>query len=69
MSPADQLTVARALSVPIVILLYALDFHGHAYWATSVFVVAMTAGMLAQHFWQKRRTAGTPPILMSVVDG
>jgi CDP-diacylglycerol--glycerol-3-phosphate 3-phosphatidyltransferase len=42
MSPADQLTVARALSVPIVILLYALDFHGHAYWATSVFVVAMT---------------------------
>src|SRR4029079_13841784 len=42
MSPADQLTVARALSVPIVILLYALDFHGHAYWATGVFVVAMT---------------------------
>ena len=42
MSPADQLTVARALSVPIVILLYALDFHGHAYWATAVFVVAMT---------------------------
>jgi CDP-diacylglycerol--glycerol-3-phosphate 3-phosphatidyltransferase len=42
MSPADQLTVARALSVPIVILLFALDFHGHAYWATAVFVVAMT---------------------------
>ncbi len=42
MSPADQLTVARAVSVPIVILLYALDFHGHAYWATAVFIVSMT---------------------------
>ena len=41
MSPADQLTVARALSVPIVVLLYALDFHGHAYWGTAVFCVAM----------------------------
>jgi CDP-diacylglycerol---glycerol-3-phosphate 3-phosphatidyltransferase len=42
MSPADQLTVARALSVPIVVLLYAWDFHGHAYWATALFCVAMT---------------------------
>ena len=42
MSPADQLTVARALSVPIVVLLYAWNFDGHAYWATAVFCVAMT---------------------------
>jgi CDP-diacylglycerol---glycerol-3-phosphate 3-phosphatidyltransferase len=42
MSPADQLTVARALSVPIVVVLYAWDFSGHAYWATAVFCVAMT---------------------------
>ncbi len=41
MSPADQLTVARALSVPLVVLLYAWNFHGHAYWATAVFCVAM----------------------------
>jgi CDP-diacylglycerol---glycerol-3-phosphate 3-phosphatidyltransferase len=41
MSPADQLTVARALSVPIVIVLYAWDFHAHAYWATALFCVAM----------------------------
>jgi CDP-diacylglycerol--glycerol-3-phosphate 3-phosphatidyltransferase len=40
-SPADQLTVARALSVPLVVVLYAWDFHGHAYWATAVFCVAM----------------------------
>jgi CDP-diacylglycerol--glycerol-3-phosphate 3-phosphatidyltransferase len=42
MSPADQLTVARALAVPIVVVLYAWPFSGHAYWATAVFCVAMT---------------------------
>jgi CDP-diacylglycerol--glycerol-3-phosphate 3-phosphatidyltransferase len=42
MGPADQLTLARALSVPIVVLLYVLNFEHHAYWATVVFVVAMT---------------------------
>jgi CDP-diacylglycerol--glycerol-3-phosphate 3-phosphatidyltransferase len=40
-SPADQLTLARALSVPVVVVLYAWDFHGHAYWATALFCVAM----------------------------
>jgi CDP-diacylglycerol---glycerol-3-phosphate 3-phosphatidyltransferase len=42
MSGADQLTVARALSVPFVVLLFALDFHGHYYWATALFAVSMT---------------------------
>jgi CDP-diacylglycerol--glycerol-3-phosphate 3-phosphatidyltransferase len=37
----DQLTVARAAAVPVVVLLYAWPFDGHAYWATTVFVVAM----------------------------
>ena len=46
MSPADQLTVARALSVPIVIVLFAWDFDGHAYWATAVFCVAMATDWL-----------------------
>jgi CDP-diacylglycerol--glycerol-3-phosphate 3-phosphatidyltransferase len=41
-SPADQLTVARALSVPVVIALFAVPFHGHAYWATGIFCAAMT---------------------------
>jgi len=41
-SPADQLTVARALSVPIVVVLFAWPFHGHDYWATAVFCAAMT---------------------------
>jgi CDP-diacylglycerol--glycerol-3-phosphate 3-phosphatidyltransferase len=40
-SPADQLTLARALSVPLVVLLYAWSFDNHAYWATALFCVAM----------------------------
>src|SRR5215471_656652 len=42
LTPADQLTVARAASVPIVIVLYAWDFPNHDYWATAVFCIAMT---------------------------
>ena len=42
MTPADQLTVARAASVPVVVLLYAWSFPNHDYWATAVFCVAMS---------------------------
>jgi CDP-diacylglycerol--glycerol-3-phosphate 3-phosphatidyltransferase len=38
---ADQLTVARAASVPVVVLLFAISFAHHDYWATGVFCVAM----------------------------
>jgi CDP-diacylglycerol---glycerol-3-phosphate 3-phosphatidyltransferase len=41
MSLADQLTVARAVSVPVVIALFAIPFAGHDYWATGVFCLAM----------------------------
>jgi CDP-diacylglycerol--glycerol-3-phosphate 3-phosphatidyltransferase len=41
MSFADQLTVTRAVSVPIVIALFAIPFDGHNYWGTAVFCVAM----------------------------
>jgi len=41
MTFADQLTVARALSAPLVVLLFAVHFHGHDYCATIVFCVAM----------------------------
>jgi CDP-diacylglycerol--glycerol-3-phosphate 3-phosphatidyltransferase len=37
----DVLTLARAASVPVIVLLYAWDFPGHAYWATAAFCVAM----------------------------
>jgi CDP-diacylglycerol--glycerol-3-phosphate 3-phosphatidyltransferase len=39
---ADQLTVARAASVPVVVVLFAIPFHGHDYWATGVFCLAMS---------------------------
>jgi len=41
MTAADQLTVARATSVPVVVTLFAWPFEGHDYWATAVFCVAM----------------------------
>jgi CDP-diacylglycerol---glycerol-3-phosphate 3-phosphatidyltransferase len=37
----DQLTIARAASVPIVVLLYAWEFPNNEYWATALFCVAM----------------------------
>src|SRR6201987_4119161 len=65
MTPADQLTVARAASVPIVVALYAWNFEGHNYWATAVFCVAMTTdwfdGRLA-------RRHGRPSPLGSLLD-
>jgi len=41
MSAADQLTVARAASVPVVVALFAVSFPGHNLAATIVFCVAM----------------------------
>ncbi len=41
MGLADQLTVARAAAVPLVVVLYLWDFPGHDYWATALFAVAM----------------------------
>jgi CDP-diacylglycerol--glycerol-3-phosphate 3-phosphatidyltransferase len=41
MSLADQLTVGRAVAVPVVVLLFAVSFSGHDYWGTAVFCVAM----------------------------
>ena len=46
MGPADQLTVARALSVPVVVALYVAHFRGHYYWATAVFAAAMATDWL-----------------------
>jgi CDP-diacylglycerol---glycerol-3-phosphate 3-phosphatidyltransferase len=42
MTLADQLTVARAAAAPLVVLLFAVDFTGHDYWATAVFCAAMS---------------------------
>src|SRR5262249_29605361 len=41
LSPAGQLTVARAAAVPLVVALFAIPFENHDYWATGVFCAAM----------------------------
>ena len=41
MTLPDQLTVARALSVPVVVVLYEWSFPQHNYWATGIFIAAM----------------------------
>jgi CDP-diacylglycerol---glycerol-3-phosphate 3-phosphatidyltransferase len=68
-SPADQLTLARALSVPIVVVLYAWGFGHHAYWATGVFCVAMATdffdGKLAR---RHGRTSALGSLLDPIAD-
>lgn len=41
MTLPDQLTVARILAVPVVLLLYEWELPNNEYWATVVFAVAM----------------------------
>ena len=60
MTLPDQLTVARALSVPLVVLLYEWNFPNHDYWATGVFIVAMTTDWFDGRI--ARRRGVTSPI-------
>ena len=54
MTLPDQLTVARAASVPLVVLLYAWDFPNNEYWATAVFCVAMATDWLDGRIARRR---------------
>jgi len=49
----DQLTVARALSVPVVVALFAWQFPNHNYWATALFIAAMATDQIDG--WLARR--------------
>jgi CDP-diacylglycerol---glycerol-3-phosphate 3-phosphatidyltransferase len=49
----DQLTLGRALAVPVVVVLYAWDVDDHLYWATVVFAVAMATDQIDG--WLARR--------------
>jgi CDP-diacylglycerol--glycerol-3-phosphate 3-phosphatidyltransferase len=66
---ADQLTVARAAVVPLVVLLFVWDFPGHDYWATALFAVAMATdwfdGRLAR---RSGRTSALGSLLDPVAD-
>jgi CDP-diacylglycerol---glycerol-3-phosphate 3-phosphatidyltransferase len=69
MGLADQLTLARALSVPVVILLFAWNFSGHAYWGTAVFCVAMTTDWLDGRIARRRgRTSPLGSLLDPIAD-
>jgi CDP-diacylglycerol--glycerol-3-phosphate 3-phosphatidyltransferase len=64
-SPADQLTVARVVAVPLVIVLFAVDFAHHFYWGTAVFAAAMLTDQVDG--WLARR-AGTSTDLGKILD-
>src|SRR5919204_3199303 len=65
----DQLTVARAAAVPVVVLLYAWNFEGHAYWATTVFVVAMATDWFDGRIARSRgRTSSLGSLLDPMAD-
>src|SRR5438876_10177853 len=42
MTLADRLTLGRAFSAPVVVLLFAVHFDGHDYWGTALFCAAMS---------------------------
>jgi phosphatidylglycerophosphate synthase len=61
---ADQLTVARAAIVPLVVVLYVWN-GGHDYWATAVFGVAMATDWLDGRL---ARRSGRSSALGSLLD-
>jgi CDP-diacylglycerol---glycerol-3-phosphate 3-phosphatidyltransferase len=61
----DSLTIVRVAAVPLVVVLYAWDFDGHAYWATAVFVVAMATDWFDGRIARRR---GTSSALGSLLD-
>ena len=60
MALADQLTVARIVAAPFVVVLFEWDFHGHDYWATALFIAAMATDQIDG--WLARRQGRTTPL-------
>src|SRR5215208_1094401 len=65
MNLPDQLTVARAASVPLVVLLYAWELPNNEYWATALFCVAMATDWFDGRIARRR---GTTSSLGSLLD-
>ena len=63
---ADQLTVARAASVVLVIALFQWNFENHLYWATALFAAAMATDQIDG--WLARRLTYTERTLDYVAD-
>jgi CDP-diacylglycerol---glycerol-3-phosphate 3-phosphatidyltransferase len=65
----DHLTVARAASVPLVVLLFVWDFPGHYYWATAVFAAAMATDWLDGRIARRRgHTSALGSLLDPIAD-
>ena len=60
MGLADQLTVARVVAAPFVVILFIWDFPGHDYWATGLFIAAMATDQVDG--WLARRQGRTTPL-------
>ena len=60
MGLADQLTVARIVATPFVVILYLWNFPGHDYWATGLFIAAMATDQVDG--WLARRHGRTTPL-------
>jgi CDP-diacylglycerol--glycerol-3-phosphate 3-phosphatidyltransferase len=54
------LTVARVIAVPVVVVLFAVEFSDHVKWATIVFIVAMATDQIDG--WLARRWNQTSPL-------
>jgi CDP-diacylglycerol--glycerol-3-phosphate 3-phosphatidyltransferase len=66
---ADQLTLARIVAVPVVVGLFVWDFHGHDYWATGMFIVAMTTDWFDGRIARRRnRTSAFGSLLDPIAD-
>src|SRR5438046_8803501 len=65
MNLSDARTVARAASVPFLVLLYDWDFSGHDYGATALFAVAMATDWFDGRI---ARSRGRPSPLGSLLD-
>jgi len=65
MTLPDQLTVARAASVPLVVVLYAWELPHNEIWATALFCVAMATDWLDGRIARRR---GTTSSLGSLLD-
>ena len=69
MGLADQLTVARAASVPVVAVLFVWEFPAHDYWATGLFCLAMSTDWLDGRIARSRgRTSELGSLLDPVAD-
>src|SRR5688500_4800387 len=65
MTLPDQLTVARAAAVPLVVLLYAWELPHNEIWATALFCVAMATDWLDGRIARRR---GVTSALGSLLD-